>query len=645
MGKPNRNQPRNLKYLEMIDHTSALPINLLQEILSLLRITDQLCASRASTSWKSAWDSLPNLDFDEDEYNLYEDRIQGREVYIFDEFVDNHIQRIHKQRVNLQSFKLHMTHYDDNKSASVDRWIKLLPKNSLKFLQLSFCKNYIDPEIAQMCFINLLPKSSMKLLEIQDINPTSYELPFSSLPLSSLNFLSVKGCKIYEFSLGDTIEFGNLKALSLDTVYIQESMLHKIISRCPMIADLKLISCCGIKNLRISTLPNFTSLTIHFIGFSERSSVDINSSTLQSYYYHDTFLRGTDNLTCINLVDLTLKTNCVEINEKELQFLISKLPLLSTLALDFRYGLRIIRISSPKLKTLKIRQVFHLQEADIQAPSLEALEISLSLEDQDHLKSMIAIDADKLQKIELNIETSNYFVEVYNTQSLELRNFLKQFVHKTILSLKNEHCIQVRWNPCQKPKASLLKPVAIEHLNLNISKQIPWLYEDLLKGLFWNCHPRSLSLRVSWDVCKDKDSMKKLFEIIKTAEDPIMSNSFQSKCWRDYMKSYQIRRAHDGKIIDYKDFLKSAKWRYPAITEISNLVFDFHFLWARISWSRRFVNLKSFRLHMIHDDVKNSGSAQSILLALVRRGDPTPQRSKLRINERAWLGVLNFVDC
>ncbi|KAM7255567.1 hypothetical protein ACFE04_008465 [Oxalis oulophora] len=493
------------KYL---NHTSALSIDVMQKILYLLPITDQLSAGLVSTSWKSAWDFLLILDFDE---NIFEQRVGESEYDVFRNFVDNCIQRTHWQRVNLKSFRLRMLHYDHTDYAMVNRWINMLPTNSLEVLELSFpiTERYT---ILDSCL---------------------------ALRSSVLNSLTLKGCFLVGCPLGNTIEFGNLKALSLNNVSILESMLQKIISCCPAIIDLELVECWGFKKLRLCSLPNLASVTLtNNFPFGD-GRVEINSSTLQSYYYYDTELTDTDTLTCINLVDLTLKANVVSADDKQIQFLISKFPLLTTLVLDFKIGLCIIRISSSRLKTLKIRQKVGPGEIHIQAPNLEALEISLSLQGQryDPITSL-SIDAVRLQKIELNIETSDCLL--CNAHFLQLRDILMLFALKIILNLKIE-TLWVRWHPQIIPDTCALLPVVIEHLNLNISSEMLGTYGELLEELFWICHPKSLSLRLSKDLTTH-DVFLQVLKLVETADNPILSccKSSQTKCWRHCLKSYRI---------------------------------------------------------------------------------------------------------
>ncbi|KAM7258564.1 hypothetical protein ACFE04_014305 [Oxalis oulophora] len=482
-------QSRKKKSLKNKDHTSTLPVEVLQNILILLSTVDQFYIGLLSTSWKNAFHSLQIRNFDE---AIFEKRVEncGIDHNIFTRFVDSCMLKIHMDHVNLKSFRLHMIRYDDNKSASVDRWIQLLPKNSLEILELSLC----DP--------NIIPRRDM-------------------------------------------IKCGNLKALSLNNVQIIESTLHKILSCCPLIVDLKLVQCHGIQNLLISSLSNLASVIIDNSFPLDMSKVEINSSTIQSYYYNSEVLRDIHTLTCINLISLTLKANFVMAEEKTIENLISRFPLLSILVLDFKIGMSITRISNPMLKTLKIRHVFRSGKIHIHAPILHALEFSLSFTGQTPLKHSIAIDAPELQKIEITIEAFN---EIFSTSRfLELRDFLKLFVQKINLNLKINY-LQVKWNPNQIPDDYASLPININHLNLYISKKIPRNYEDFLEGLFWSCHPDSLSLRVSMDLCND--SIKNLRAIVKKATNPTLNccTSSQRKCWRHCLKSCEIMLVNDRKV-------------------------------------------------------------------------------------------------
>ncbi|KAM7250823.1 hypothetical protein ACFE04_022706 [Oxalis oulophora] len=540
-----------------VDYTSALTIDILQKILLCLSSADQFYASLVSSSWKSAYDSLTILDVDP---ASFKERInRSNKVFsrdLFQNFVEEIIQR---KCANLLTLKISMWYYSCD-----DSWMNR--------------------------FMGLLPKNSLEVLKLNLDSFEEYELPDDILELSCLKILKLKLCKFIfdKSSLGDRIQFINLKVLKLVFVNIDDFTLYEIIRRCPMITNLELITCNGLQNLQIWSLPNqFKSVKVETRSELFKS-IEIKSYTLQSFYYSGPVVIA-PVLTCNNLVDLILKSwTVVTVDENKFESVISKFPLLNTLVLDFRNGMPKLRITNPNLKMLKIRQDCGLREAHIHAPSLEELNISLSLDDKDHLKSLIFIDAANLQKFKLKLKQSRFLnkddcEKFYTSWFIELREFLQQFVHKVILTMRFD-ALQPMWNPDDTSICGL-PPTAIEHLNVDIVWNFCGNYGEFLDGLFWSCHPNSFSVEIMSDLAP-VFFLQTLSEIIETEDDPTLSccKSSLIKCWRHYLKSYQLRHSHDGKIINCKDYLRFAIQYDPnksADTEFQfwGVMFDFSFLW------------------------------------------------------------------
>ncbi|KAM7272083.1 hypothetical protein ACFE04_031297 [Oxalis oulophora] len=533
---------------EMIDRTATLPIELLREIFYFLPFTDQFLASLVSKTWKSAYEQLLHVDFD---VNVFCRGALCPHIDFIDG-VDSCLTRIHNQRVNLQTFRLNMFYErsrTEKYSRNIDRWIRLLPTDSLKSLELLF-KSYFNER---------------------------YKLPDRILELNSLNSLFLERCDFDVIkALLDRIQFINLKVLSLTDVNIDEQTLSEIISRCPKITTLELVYCDGIDDLMISS-PNNHLLSVKVDG--DFSTVEINSSTLQSCCYYDHNLHNAPHLMCINLIDLTLESMEVTLDENELESLILKLPLLNTLVLDFFYGMPKISVSSPCLKSLMICQVFDMRKVRIHAPSLEALEVSLSLHDTDHLKSSISIYAPKLQEVVLTVFCESKLVNgdtlICSDWFHQLREFLKQFAQKIILNLEFDS-LKVTWDPDVIPSFYTQPPVAIERVNICISSKMLGNYGNLLDGLFLSCHPNTLSL---WSPeSNSEEFFEHTCQLIKTLENPIMIDCYSSspiKCWRRCLKSFHISQTNDGHIIDDKDFVRTPT---PEV-EFLDLEIDFHFIW------------------------------------------------------------------
>ncbi|KAM7254485.1 hypothetical protein ACFE04_003865 [Oxalis oulophora] len=561
---------KNPNQTQKTHHTPPLSIDVICIILSFLKITDQVCASLVSTSWKLAYDSLCIRNFDQ---ALFENRL-GKSCRtsfnLFKELVERDIKKIHAQQIYLNMFRLNMVRYNERMSTLIDNWINMLPKNNMEVLELIL----EDCGYGQNC-----------------VRGGKYELPLSCLAVKALKILKLKGCNLTESSFGKMIEFGNLKTLSLIDVSISDSLLQKIFGCCQQIRNLRLIQCCGVMNLPIISLPCLESVTVvQNSNWNKRiRRIEVNSSTLRSFYYEGETLNIAD-LTCPNLVDLTLKVREGSRRSEPITF---HVPNLINLDLDFPISFHVIEILSTKLRTLKIRKkgrsiIF------INSPNLEALEISLSSSQGniDLLRSLVKIKAPKFQKVKIEIE---HYGEINTSWFLNLCRFLQQLVHELILKLII-HCPKVKWNPIDTPMTTAALPVAIKQVKLEFMNKTLNNYGEFLEGLFSICHPESLSLLPSEKLTNDEKILKTLCEkVLKTDENPVPNccSSSKNKCWRHYMQACQIKQVNDGKIIDSECFLRGLsrsngkKARFSEgssseCTELENLEnIDFQFQWIK----------------------------------------------------------------
>ena len=87
-----------------------------------------------------------------------------------------------------------------------------------------------------------------------------YPLPHSVLVAKSLTVLTLHSCKLD--SIRSDISLLSLKRLSLLGVYADNQIIQNLIFGCPMIEDMRISCCWGIKCLKIFGLPTAMKILV-----------------------------------------------------------------------------------------------------------------------------------------------------------------------------------------------------------------------------------------------------------------------------------------------------------------------------------------------------------------------------------------------
>ncbi|GMN37010.1 hypothetical protein TIFTF001_006469 [Ficus carica] len=70
------------------------------------------------------------------------------------------------------------------------------------------------------------------------------------------------------------------------------------------------------------------------------------------------------------------------------------------------------------------------------------------------------------------------------------------------------------------------------------------IFEALIDGLLWSCHPKLIS--VPSDSMLEKDCIKVLCEKLLKREHSLCCDSSRIKCWRRHLKDARIERFGEG---------------------------------------------------------------------------------------------------
>ncbi|KAG6733539.1 hypothetical protein I3842_01G229400 [Carya illinoinensis] len=263
--------------------------------------------------------------------------------------------------------------------------------------------------------------------------------------------LTLSNCKL-RLPYSD-IKLLSLKKLSLVDVYIEDEIFQNLVAKCPMIEEMNLIGCCGLKSFEVFGLLKLKSVEVK--NSRELEEVEMQALILQSFEYSGRYKPCEINLApCKSLK--TLKLCMAAITDEWFHDRLSEFPLLENLALSDCRMLESIRISSRHLKRLLLRRCDFLIEVEIDAPCLCSFKyngdtIPFSLNSPALLQSDVP-----------------FYLKAWYVQMIE---FLSKFNHSKVLTLQS-----ITGKNMVVPnelRESLLPPLYnVKHLKLKIHKPL-----------------------------------------------------------------------------------------------------------------------------------------------------------------------------
>ncbi|KAL3634817.1 hypothetical protein CASFOL_021871 [Castilleja foliolosa] len=301
-----------------IDRLSQLPQPILHSILSLLPQKEAIRTSVLSKSWRYLWHGRFNVEFREFDHRF--DRTKE-----FWPFIDKTLQRYLDQNLSLQKFLVHICHYEVD-FVLLQKWIPIVIMN-----------------MGVRSFTLNLSWSTK-----------AYRLP---LPLvvfqsESLVELHLERCDLKTLKSTDNVMLNNLQTLCLHEFEITDEIFEKIISSCPLIENLDLLNCTGLKSIKLSkhyNIKNFGCTGNNEIIVEIENPQILESFRIQNY--RDWFLRY-KNTHFPHLK--SLKLHSVQLHAEMFDNFSSFFPCLSELILDSWHGLNEFRLFSSSIKRLTI---------------------------------------------------------------------------------------------------------------------------------------------------------------------------------------------------------------------------------------------------------------------------------------------------
>ncbi|XP_009621912.1 F-box/FBD/LRR-repeat protein At5g56420-like isoform X1 [Nicotiana tomentosiformis] len=309
--------------MEGTDQIFQLPQPILDHILSFFAIKDAAKTSTLSKVWNSVWTSLSSLNFGDNYFRQSKN--------IVDQILANRL----NQNISIKRFKVNVPNY---RSKDVDNWIEILVTCNIKELFL---------EVGIYTY-NKLP-----------------EVVFDA---KALNVLSLRGFKLELPSGG--IKFSSLRELYLVDSFLDEQLLQALCKICIHLEVLSLSGFHGLMSLQVSgTLPKLRTVKLLYYP-PKFKMVDIVAPNLKDLYISSF---GQDlrviNITACKSVK-HLKLTSVAVTDQWLEDLFSNLSNLEICYLFSCSSLKIIKISSYRLKLLKVVACYNLIAIDLDTPNL-----------------------------------------------------------------------------------------------------------------------------------------------------------------------------------------------------------------------------------------------------------------------------------
>ncbi|KDP40815.1 hypothetical protein JCGZ_24814 [Jatropha curcas] len=531
------------------DLISQLPEHIIHHILSFLHCKkDAARTSILSKRWRDVWFSYFILDFDERKFqnqdwklHFYSNRLYRkikkkndmevkRKSEVFRNFVDKTLQSHNEKKSVIRKFMLHLTSYDLELADHVDRWIDYAIKSNIQELDI-----YV-PSKKTRC----------------------YHFPQSVFAATTITALRISGCKL---GTCNDIKMFSLRKLWIGKIHIDEERIENFIVNCPLLEDLRLIHCSGLKTLLLSN-NKIHRIDIHLCHALKK--VEVLSPSLQKFWYHGK--RSThckiDLAVCKSLKSLTLEDYYMK--DDSFQNQLSSFPILEQLSLSKCCALQNITISSHLLKVLALRDCGQLKEADINTPNL------LSFEYRGQKIPFSSLNPSPLREAKLYFEQPmlNYNDD-FEFPFHELQNFLRKFDNskglKLVVRSKKNAIIHEDLREILVPRNFGLK---LEVVKLSTS------LEDILDNLLQTWHPETLSI-VSSGTSNFPEQVHK--KIVDRGEEPdcckykVSSN----KCWRHFLMNVKAENLGDTEYkSDWVDWLKSS-------TDIVNQLSFFRLDWKQ----------------------------------------------------------------
>ncbi|KAL3634857.1 hypothetical protein CASFOL_021911 [Castilleja foliolosa] len=458
--KQSAKRRRRRKSFSAIDRLSQLPQPILHNILSLISQKDAVRTSVLSKSWRYLWHGRLNVEFrDRDHWFSRNKKIWS--------FIDKTLQRYLDQNLSLQKFIVDIFYYDVD-FVLLKKWIHMVIMNmGVRSLNLIFGMNSIV-----------------------------FPLPLVVFQSESLVELHLQRCDLSTLESTDNVMLNNLQTLRLHGVNITDEIFEKLILGCPLIENLDMLKCIGLKSIKLHKHHNIKDFgcSVNVPLIIEIEDPHALESLRIENCCHNWFLPH-KNMHFPHLKSLTLQR--VKLNIDTFSNFSSFFPCLNELIINNCKGLKEFRLLSSSIKRLtiimdtrnRIKAFFgtpnilyfkYSGHGDAVLPSIKFTTTS------NEWKSKISLSC-KLNRSDKDLRKLNNLLKALSQSHITVKLFHNVF--RKQLHINDSY-------------GGFYKPVVVEHLKL---KRFFTSYLELvmLNCFFRICHPLYIYMD-TYDDLRDK---------------------------------------------------------------------------------------------------------------------------------------------
>ncbi|XWS16341.1 hypothetical protein CRYUN_Cryun34aG0077100 [Craigia yunnanensis] len=407
----------------------------------------------------------------------------------FTEFVDATLNHFYEMKLPMQKFKLiiGITSNLESWSCLMDKWIELALEHQVKKLHLH---------------LHIFQKGL-------------YPLPETVFLAKSITVLNLHGFKLDHPHFSNTFSFQSLIKLKLEAVRLDELMIQKLTSDSPLLEVIALKHCWGFAYCLVPKLQRLRTFSISSPS-KDLTSIEIRASNLHECNLHCyELVRPLYRISlaeCHNLRNLCLSGYNM-ISDSVFQNLISKLPLLEELRVEFCNILRKVTISSQRLKHLEFTECEELEAISIDTPNL--------------LYFYLMLMGERIPIASINAPACrgeiffNPLREVDTLWYLKLKKFLgtSNGIERLFIEIEIE---------------------IDESLHLVVEKMPEFVYAAMMDAYFSICYPKTLSVRTYSDLNPHRSKFYQWLYETLAKRDVDCCGCSNVKCWRHYLKDIKI---------------------------------------------------------------------------------------------------------
>ncbi|MCD7448103.1 hypothetical protein HAX54_038197 [Datura stramonium] len=473
--------------MERIDVISKLPVPILDHILSFLAIKDAARTSVLSKAWNNAWTSLSCLDFG---YGFY---------HVIRGVVDQILEKRLNQKISIKRFKVNVPNY-----VNLDSWIKILVACNIKELYLEVDTTYAYKKLPEAIF-------AVKALNVLCLCGFWIELP------------------------SDGIKFSSLRELHLVESVFDELLIQALCISCSDLEVLSLRGFYGPISLQVArTLPKLRTVDLVACPLKFQM-VDIAAPNMKDLYVSSSsgFLNVIKIISCKTLQHLNL--HGVAVTDQWLENLLPHLPNLEIFYLSSCSLLKTMKISSNRLKYLKVVSCGNLTEVDLDTPNLLGFssDVRYGKDIVDPLPTF-HLKASRVLEASLNLIPETLDTNWYSKLTRSLSNFIHS---KTIKLCCDDHKVLVI---PKELRESLLPPLYDTNiLQVKLHDRSNYSVVDIIDSMLW-ISPQLDTLSFGHTV--DLKTLKFTYRDAADDEDekPCCA-SLPWKCWRHELKKVTLQ--------------------------------------------------------------------------------------------------------